>query len=258
MVLLYHGFTDVPRTDDPENLYVTGHDFAAQLDHLLAAGWKPLDLDQYLQALDRPGAHGRSFLVTIDDGLGSVGEIAAPILEARGIPAVLFVPAGLAGATAEWLPEPADEPIMSPDDLRELAATTRIEIGGHGCRHVQMVDLTDGQLHQETTEVKETLTRMLGRPVRAFAYPFGDHDAASVRAVEEAGYEVGFSVHRDLGRFAISRVDVNARDNERTFRLKLIPWYRVWWRLLEYVPLVRRTANLLLTRRGGNARAPRG
>ena len=258
VVLLYHGFTEEPRPDDPENLYVTGQDFAAQLDHLISAGWRPLDLTEYLESLDRPGRHGRTFLVTIDDGLGSVGEIAAPILEARGIPAVLFVPAGLAGATAEWLPEPADEPIMSAEALRELAETTRIEIGGHGCRHIQMVDLTDEQLHQETVGVKETLTRMVGRPVRAFAYPFGDHDPASVRAVEDAGYEVGFSVHRDAGRFAISRVDVNARDNERTFRLKLVPLYRVWWRSLEYAPSVRRAANYLLTRRRDRARQPLG
>ena len=77
-------------------------------------------------------------------------------------------------------------------------------------------------------------------------------------AQHSTGYTIGFSVHRDLGRFAVSRVDVNAKDNERTFRLKLIPWYRVWWRLLEYVPFVRRTANLLLTRRAGRPRAPLG
>ena len=258
LVLLYHGFTDAPRHDDPENLFVTGEDFAAQLDHLIAAGWRPLDLTQYLEALDRPGGHGRSFLVTIDDGLGSVGTIAAPILEARGIPAVLFVPAGLVGATAEWLPAPPDEPILDAESLRELVRTTRIEIGGHGCRHIAMVDLTEDQLREETVSVKEHLTRVLDRPVRAFAYPFGDHDADSVRAVADAGYEVGFSVHRDVGRFAISRVDVNARDNARTFRLKLVPGYRMWWRVLEHVPPVRRGANLLLSRRGDRARTPRG
>ncbi len=261
LVLLYHGFTEAPREDDPENLFVTGEDFAAQLDHLLGAGWQPLDLTQYLEELDRPRRSRRarrSFLVTIDDGLGSVGTIAAPILEARGIPAVLFVPAGLVGATAEWLPNPPDEPIMGLDALRELVRTTSIEIGGHGCRHVAMVDLTADQLREETTAVKETLTRLVERPVRAFAYPFGDHDTASVRAVADAGYDVGFSVHQDRGRFAISRVDVNARDNARTFRLKLVPGYRVWWRVLEYVPLVRRAANQLLSRRADRARTPLG
>jgi peptidoglycan/xylan/chitin deacetylase (PgdA/CDA1 family) len=258
VVLLYHGFTDAPRSDDPENLFVTGDDFAAQLDHLLDAGWEPLDLSGYLEALERRTWRRRSFLVTIDDGLGSVGAIAAPILEARGVPAVLFVPAGLAGATAEWLPEPADEPIMGAAELRELAATTRIEIGGHGCRHIQMVDLTDEQLRRETVEVKELLTSMVGRPVRAFAYPFGDHDEAAVRAVEAAGYDVGFSVHHDVDRFAISRVDVNAKDNARTFRLKLIPFYRVWWRTLEHAPFVRRTANRLLSHRRDRARSPLG
>jgi peptidoglycan/xylan/chitin deacetylase (PgdA/CDA1 family) len=248
VVLLYHGFTDAPREDDPENLFVTGEEFAAQLDHLLGAGWKPLDLTQYLEALDRPGGHGRSFLVTIDDGLGSVESIAAPILEQRGVPAVLFVPSGLMGATAEWLPEPADEPILGAEALRRLSRTTSIEMGGHGCRHVQMVGLTADQLLEETTRVREALAETVGAPVRAFAYPFGDHDEEAVRAVEDAGYEVGFSVHRDLGRFAISRVDVNAKDNARTFRLKLIPWYRVWWRAMEYVPWLRRTANRLLSR----------
>jgi peptidoglycan/xylan/chitin deacetylase (PgdA/CDA1 family) len=158
------------------------------------------------------------------------------------------------GGTAEWLPQPPGEPIMSAEALQELVRTTRIELGGHGCRHIAMVDLTPSQLVEETLEVKDTLSTLVGAPVRAFAYPFGDHDAASVQAVQDAGYDVGFSVHRDLGRFAISRVDVNAKDNARTFRLKLIPWYRVWWRSMEYLPFVRHTANRLLSRRSSRSR----
>jgi hypothetical protein len=57
--------------------------------------------------------------------------------------------------------------------------------------------------------------------------------------VQAAGFQVGFSVFRDAGRHAISRVDVNARDDIRSFRLKLLPGYRLLWRLSGSVPNLR-------------------
>lgn len=246
LVLLYHGFTETPRADDPENLFVEVAAFEQQLDFFLRQGWTPLDLDGYLAACRGLPTPRRSFLVTIDDAFESVADLAAPVLAARGVPAVLYVPAGLIGRTATWLPSPADEPILAEDALRELIREHDIELGGHGWEHDAMSDLTPDQLRRETRQVRERLREVVGHDVRSFSYPFGIYDAAAARAVDAAGYDVAFSVHHDCGPMAISRVDVNSTDTLGTMRVKTIPGYRRIWRALEVArPLrraIRRTA----------------
>ena len=54
-------------------------------------------------------------------------------------------------------------------------------------------------------EDKVWLETELGAPVRVFAYPFGNHDAASVSAVSDAGYETAMTTMSDF---------VTARDSE--------------------------------------------
>lgn len=240
VVLLYHGFTEVPRADDPENLFVEVGAFEAQLDLLLARGWTPLDLDGYLAACRGRSTPRRSFLVTIDDALESVAHLAAPVMARRGVPSVLYVPAGLMGRTATWLPAPADEPILSEDALGELVRDHDIELGGHGWEHIAMAGLTADVLHRETRLVRERLCDLVGHEVRSFAYPFGIYDDDAAAAVGAAGYEIGFSVHHDGGPMAVSRVDVNATDTLGTLRVKMLPGYRRLWRTLEVARPLRR------------------
>jgi len=81
-VLAYHGIDNAKR-------------FEKQIDYLVDAK-HPVSLTQVLDCVMGKGSlPGRSVLVTFDDGDRSVFEIAVPILSERGIPAVLFVVAGL-------------------------------------------------------------------------------------------------------------------------------------------------------------------
>lgn len=251
LVLLYHGFTRTPRDDDPENLFVELSAFEEQLDHLLSRGWEPLDLDGYLAARAGTRRAARSFLVTIDDALESVASLAAPALSARGVPAVLYVPAGLIGATASWLPFPKDEPLLGVEDLRDLTSQHDIELGGHGWKHTSMAGLSPRALRRETLHVRERLCEVIGYHPRSFAYPFGTYDKAAAAAVADAGYQVGFSVHRDGGPMAVSRVDVNATDTLGTLRVKTVPGYNRLWRALELARPVRRVIRRTAARRPG-------
>ena len=79
------------------------------------------------------------------------------------------------------------------------------------------------------------------------AYPFGLHDEAAREAVRRSGARVAFSVFDDAGTFAVSRVDVNAADTLRTFRIKLMPRYRRIWRLLQCAPWMRRAVRRVAT-----------
>ena len=250
LVLMYHGFTLTPREDDPENLFVQVAAFEDQLDHLLSHGWEALTLNEYLTAIGGGPRRPRTFLVTIDDGFTSVA-LAAPVLTSRSVPAVLFIPAGLLGGTAEWLPEPPDTPILAAEALRTLVRSSELAVGGHGWDHTPMVDLQPAGAHRQTEDVRRLLQDVTAGEVQAFAYPFGAHDNLAREAVEAAGYAVAFSVFDDCGRFAMSRVDVNSTDTMQSFRLKLVPGYRAWWRVLEHAGPLRRAVRRLATSRVG-------
>jgi peptidoglycan/xylan/chitin deacetylase (PgdA/CDA1 family) len=255
VVLMYHGFATARRVEDQENLLVPEDALRAQLDLLRSRRFRALDLDGFLGTLDGRVQPGRSFLLTADDGYRSFGEIAAPLLDAARVPSVLFVPPALLGGTSSWVPEIADEPLLAPDELRDLTGMG-VEVGVHGLDHSRLVGLSDSELVRQTKDARQLVADLTGILPRAFAFPFGAFDRRACLAVASAGFEVAFSVFDDAGRYAISRVDVNATDNRRSFRLKLIPGYRRWWRASNRFGPVRRTAGRLL--RGPSALDPSG
>jgi peptidoglycan/xylan/chitin deacetylase (PgdA/CDA1 family) len=255
VVLMYHGFATARRAQDRQNLLVPEADLRAQLRHLSSRGFQALDLDGYLRVLDGRTQPGRSFLLTADDGYRSVAELAMPLLAAAGVPALLFVPPALLGGHSAWVPEIADEPLLSPDELRDLTRKG-VEAGVHGLDHTSLVGLSDAELVRQTKDAREQLADLTGALPRAFAYPFGSFDRRACLAVEAAGFEVAFSVFDDAGRYAISRVDVNASDNLPSFGLKLLPGYRRWWRISSRLGPVRRAVGRVL--RGPSTLAPSG
>jgi peptidoglycan/xylan/chitin deacetylase (PgdA/CDA1 family) len=228
VVLMYHYFGEAPGAD-PEKLFVTEQALAAQLDYLRRRGWQALNLDGYLAALGGQPTPKRSYLFTIDDGHESVARI-APVLEAAGVPSVLFVCPGLLGDRARWAQDYPNERLLSADQLQNLISSG-MEIGVHGWDHTRMSGMDEGTLRRHVTEARSAVEAATAVQARSFAYPYGTHDAAARRAVDEAGYSTAFAVAREHGRFAVDRVFVQSTDSLLTFRLKLSLGYRLLSRL---------------------------
>jgi hypothetical protein len=130
---------------------------------------------------------------------------------------------GLARALrVDWDPElerrAAAEMLMTWDDVRALAASG-MEIGSHTCSHRVLHTLPPDQLRHELTASRADIEREIGRQVRAISYPVGRSlrmMPSLVRAVRDAGYQVGFSaepranpVNRELDRFDLARLPVD-------------------------------------------------
>lgn len=244
LVLMYHGVGWRPAAADPFNLFVSPEAFQTQLEWLAEAGWRPIDLTEYLSG-DAPP---RSFLVTFDDGYADVLTYAAPILKEMGVPAVLFAVPDLLGGTSCWEPLMPSERLMTADELRRLP-DYGIEVGAHGLDHTSMAGLDPDALRRHTENCGWLLAETTGTVPRAFAYPYGHHDAAAREAVLRAGYRAGFAVYEGGGSAAIPRVDVNARDTEFTFKMKTLRSFPIARRMLGRAPVVRagvhNTARLL-------------
>ena len=246
LVLMYHGFCSDRRSGDDLNLFVTIDALVAQLELLARRGWTPVDLETYLQALRgdrelRPG----SFLVTIDDGYRSVSDLGWPIFRAAGVQPVLFVPPAAVGHRIGWMNEDLGEDLLDWDSLVALQ-NEGVELGAHGFDHTVLRGIQADALRQQVNGSRDLLEAHTGRRSRVFAYPEGLWDSAARRAVMEAGFEAAFTVYEGFDRWTIPRIDVTALDTPTSFRLKLAPGYRTWWRAAGYLgglrPLVRRIA----------------
>lgn len=158
----------------------------------LVRGSRPLD-GQYLH-------------LSFDDGFKNIYTNARPVLERLGIPAIVFVPTALVGASLEAARQYAARQrstnvmeMMTWDDLRRLRAS-RIEVGSHTRNHVRFTDIvSNGTAEDELLGSKQDIERELGLACSYIAWPYGkrsDADDASIAAVKRAGYAACFGAFR--------------------------------------------------------------
>lgn len=241
LVLMYHGVGRRPESRDPFCLFVPPDTLHRQLRGLLDRGWTPLTLGRYLRG-DFPR---RSVLVTFDDGYRALLDEGVPVLQKLGFPATAFVLSGVLGGTSTWMAEMPDEPLLDAEGVRALA-DAGLDVECHGWDHSDLASAGAGTLDRNLVDAAAALADVTGKRARAFAYPYGAHDAAARRAVAEAGFEVAFSVHNGAGRYAVPRVDINATEIDATFRLKTWRGYPAMRRMSGAVPLLRPALHSLI------------
>ena len=176
--------------------YVSSGLFLEHLEAIRDTGWTPIGTDALVAGLDDPQLlPSRSVLITFDDGYRSVLDVAQPLLERFGYPAVAFMPTAYVGSANVFDDgiEPT-EPLCTWSELEELERRG-VAIESHGHSHVHLSTLAESERKRELTLSKSELERSLGKRVTLFSYPYGDagedaHDAAEVLAT--AGYRAAF------------------------------------------------------------------
>jgi peptidoglycan/xylan/chitin deacetylase (PgdA/CDA1 family) len=235
IVLAYHSVADLSADPVMAAYGVPADRMASQLDALKRQGWTFIDLETLLGTLRRPEQlPRRALLVTFDDGYADLLTSGVPVLDAREIPAVVFVVSGYVGGSNGWTREPGSRPLrlLDADELRALAAR-RIEVGAHTRAHRDLTQVAPADLEGELRGAADDLVALgLPRP-RAFAYPYGSWSRDLADAVAQAGYEVGFTADRGvvrsgLDRCALPRLELTASDTGLQLRFKLatVGWPR--------------------------------
>lgn len=83
-------------------------------------------------------------------------------------------------------PAIAEAAAMTWDMVRELAGSGLVEIGAHTSNHPPLATLSVDDAYAEIRRSKERLEEEIGRPVRHFAFPYGDATTTGVREIELA------------------------------------------------------------------------
>jgi peptidoglycan/xylan/chitin deacetylase (PgdA/CDA1 family) len=184
VVLMYHRFAEdrYPATS------IRIDQFEAQLKHLREGGYRIVPLADVLLALQgQAELPDRAVAITIDDAYLSVYQHAFPRLKALGFPFTVFV------AT-----DPVDQGLpayMDWNQMREMAAGGA-SFANHGAAHASTLEgWGEGNQADRLARVKADVEKGARRladelqPMEgAFAYPYGEYDAAAADMLKDLGY----------------------------------------------------------------------
>jgi GT2 family glycosyltransferase/peptidoglycan/xylan/chitin deacetylase (PgdA/CDA1 family) len=214
VVLAYHAIENVD--DDVIGPWcVAPADFVAQIDALTDSGVHWIGVRELLGWLDGAPLPARAALLTFDDAYADLLDNAAPVLEERGIPALVLVVGEQLGGWNEWDARrgAAKLPLLDVAQLQELARRGW-EIGAHSASHAHLTQLSSADLAHEFSQPLQALAEA-GLPVQpVVAYPHGEHTARVRAAARRAGYAAAFALEgrrpstSSRGRFALPRVEV--------------------------------------------------
>lgn len=201
-VIMYHDVKLLPLN----SFDVTLKDFRKQLKWLKDNGYQTLSMDEFVDIVNSGKAFPKdTVLITFEDGYGDSLVYALPELKSRDMKATFFINPAYIGKKAKGYP------YLTEEELKTLAAEPLISIESHTTRHLRLDKLTPEDLAAELNDSKAYLEELIGKPVRAVSYPFGDYNGEVITAAQTSGYEVAFAV-QDRGlfdqpaRFSIPRI----------------------------------------------------
>ncbi|MFQ1792718.1 polysaccharide deacetylase family protein [Aeromonas veronii] len=201
-VIMYHRFIE---QDSEKGVHGTWMPITMFEKHLRLMKWLGYETLTFRDLADKGFIHrlqyGKKYLmITADDGYQDNLTRMLPLLEKYGYKAVVYVVTG--EGYNRWDVEHPTNPdtkvsLMSGEQVKALAASGHVEIGGHTLTHPRLSELTPEQQAHEIQENKRQLEALLGHPLLSFAYPYGDiNDSAKEQAIA-AGYR--FAVATNSG-----------------------------------------------------------
>ena len=100
---------------------------------------------------------------------------------------------------------------LSEDELRRLADSSFITVGGHTVTHGALAGESSEMQEWELSESKARIEKIIGSPVTVFSYPFGQEDTyteETIRILERVGYTRAASTCPGVVTKATSRYEI--------------------------------------------------
>ncbi len=191
-ILAYHSIDEFGTS-----ISVSPEVFRRQMQWFAAHGWKTLALSDAASRVraGRP-VESRSFVLTFDDGMQSLLTHAAPVLAEHGFCAATFVVTGLVGRPPEWyrMPDPYRTiPLLDRAGLEKLA-DLGWELHPHTHDHPVLAHLPFEVQADQIGRSQSLIQEWFGQRGGVLAYPFGQFNADTMRAMEQCGLVAGVTL----------------------------------------------------------------
>ena len=137
-----------------------------------------------------PGGKKKAFTLSYDDGVIQDRRL-TEICKKYGVKATFNLNAGVLGYQQVVQPrmgggKSVDISKVNPEEVKDLY--DGLEVGGHGLYHSSLVDVKAPLASYEIVEDKCQLEKLVGYPMKMFAYPFGIFNDEVKQLLRNAGY----------------------------------------------------------------------
>ncbi|MGL4772169.1 MAG: polysaccharide deacetylase family protein [Clostridium sp.] len=211
-VLYYHSVDP----SESNEVIISPEKLKQQLQYIVDSGYYPITLTQlYDHLTNNKAIPEKSILITFDDGYMDNYTNAFPILKELDIKATIFVISDVIDNGYN----------LSTEQIKEMDYYG-IDIASHTGSHPNLLNLNYDQQLDEIKRSKEKLESILGKEVTSFAYPYGDYNADSIKAIKESGYKMAFTTNRGLADrndslLELDRIYVSSKYSFETFKERL-------------------------------------
>lgn len=187
--ILYYHYIEInpdPVGDPGRNeLLITPENFEDQLLSLKDHGYTTINLDDLVRGINDPSTlPDKPIILTVDDGYRDFYTNAFPIIKKVGLKLTLFALARSDQMGSNYL---------SNSQLKEISQSPLVTIACHTLDHTDLKNRDENFQRDQIFGCKSQMESIIGKPVRHFAYPYGDFDETTLRLVQEAGYETASS-----------------------------------------------------------------
>lgn len=199
--------------------------FEEQMALLHARGYRGLSLSELLDGWESARLPARPLVLSFDDGFANLLDHGVPLLRELGFGASIFAVVDYCGRNNDWPSQPGGIPrlpLLSLANLRDLASGG-FEVGCHSSTHPRLLRTADEDAELEIVASKHRLEDGLGRPVRVFAYPYGQAGVRH-RALARQHYRAACGVQLATARVTddrhhLPRIDMYYYRRRAAFRL---------------------------------------
>lgn len=199
-ILAYHHVGPAPATasESVKTWYVSADKFEKDLQYLQQQGYTTLFAKELAQALETGKLPEKAILITFDDGPADYYDYAIDILNKYDMKSTMFLQSHV--RSKNWLSE---------QQIQELDDTGLVEFGSHTKYHAYLTRVSKQEAMDELVGSKEKIEKLLGKEVVSLGYPYGLYNEEVKQWVEEAGYQVAFTIDGGFEQTKIEPFELN-------------------------------------------------
>ena len=212
-VLYYHSVNPT----EANEVIISPTKLKEQLQFVKDSGYTTLTMTQLNDYLiNNKSIPEKSILITFDDGYTDNYTNAFPILKELNMNATVFIITS--GIDSGYY--------MSSSQLKEMS-DYGIDIESHTVNHLHLNQLSYEKQLEELKNSRDKLKSIINKEVTTVAYPFGDFNDDTKRAVKDAGYTFAFTTNRgyadrDDSPILLDRIYVSSKYTMENFKDRLL------------------------------------
>ncbi len=212
-VIMYHSID----YEEGNELRVPKEKFREQMKYLKDSGYTTLTMDEvYGFMKNNKPVPEKSIVLTFDDGYKDNYENAYPILKEFGFKGTVFIITNCIDT---------DKGFLTSKELKEMDKGG-MDIESHTLNHDKLDELSYNKQVETLKGSKEVLEKLLNKKVKYIGYPYGKYNKDTMKAAEDAGYNVAFTTEsgwsdKQQGIYKLHRVYISANHDIKEFERRI-------------------------------------